>query len=231
MKKAVFAAAAACALVIGMAGCSPQVKVATGSDDDEQVVQEVEDSVDKSGLVEIQTFLLTVNVDPADDPAAAALKSASSEMVDEYLADGSLTQSEVDAAVEVLWDNISKNDLDKYIGAKSYAQNAQGGSASSPSSSMTVSQQNALRAAAQYLNVMPFSHDGLIEQLEFEGYSTEDATFAADNCGADWNRQAELMAQQYLDSMPFSHSGLVEQLVFEGFTQEQAEHGVASVGL
>lgn len=231
MKKAVFAAAAACALVIGMAGCSPQVKVATGSDDDEQVVQEVEASVDKSDLVEVQSYLLTVNVDPSVDPAAAAFKSASSEIIDDYLADDSLTQSEVDAAVTVLWDDISINGLDKYVGANSYSQNVKSEEPSSTGSSMSVSQQNALRAASQYLNVMPFSHDGLIEQLEFEGYSTEDASFAADNCGADWSRRAELMAQQYLDSMPFSHSGLVEQLVFEGFTQEQAEHGVASVGL
>lgn len=230
MKKASFIAAAVFALMLTMTGCSSS-QTDQSADTAIDGSSQTEVFVDKSGLVEVQSYLRTVNVDQSIDPAATALKNASLDFVNEYLADSSLTQSEVDAAVEVLWDNISKNDLDKYVGAKSYAQNPQGGSASSPSSSMTVSQQNALRAAAQYLNVMPFSHDGLIEQLEFEGYSTEDASFAADNCGADWNRQAELMAQQYLDSMPFSHSGLVEQLVFEGFTQEQAEHGVASVGL
>ena len=95
----------------------------------------------------------------------------------------------------------------------------------------TASQSNALRMAHQYIDSLPFSYSGLIEQLEFEGFSTEDATYAADNCGADWNRQAELMAERYLDTMAFSHSGLVDQLVFEGFTQEQAEHGASSVGL
>ncbi len=40
-------------------------------------------------------------------------------------------------------------------------------------------QAGALRSAKQYLSVMPFSHDGLIEQLEYEGYSNSDATYAA----------------------------------------------------
>lgn len=37
---------------------------------------------------------------------------------------------------------------------------------------------------------MPFSYTGLIEQLEYEQYSHDDAVYAADNCGADWNEQA-----------------------------------------
>ena len=77
---------------------------------------------------------------------------------------------------------------------------------------------------------MPFSYSGLIEQLEYEGYSTEDATYAADNCGADWNEQAALSAEDYLDIMSFSRDGLIEQLVYEGFTQEQAEYGASAVG-
>ena len=78
---------------------------------------------------------------------------------------------------------------------------------------------------------MAFSYSGLIEQLEFEGFSTEDATYGADNCGADWMVQAEKKAKKYLDYTSFSHSGLVEQLEFEGFTPEQAEHGATSQGL
>ena len=77
---------------------------------------------------------------------------------------------------------------------------------------------------------MAFSRSGLIGQLEYEGYSTEDATFAADNCGADWNEQAAKSAQTYLDTMSFSRQGLIDQLVYEGFTQEQAEHGVTAAG-
>lgn len=95
----------------------------------------------------------------------------------------------------------------------------------------TVSQDNALRTAKDYLSFTAFSHDGLVEQLEFEGFSNEDAVWAADNCGADWMEQAEKTAASYLDLMGFSRSELIDQLVFEGYTQDQAEHGADSVGL
>lgn len=96
---------------------------------------------------------------------------------------------------------------------------------------MTTSQKNALSKAKDYLDFAAFSHDGLIKQLEFEKFSTEDATFAADNCGADWNAQAAKKAADYLELTSFSHDGLIEQLVFEGFTAEQAEYGASSTGL
>ncbi len=101
---------------------------------------------------------------------------------------------------------------------------------SSTTSRITVGQSNALSSARSYLDTMAFSYSGLIEQLEYEGYSTEDATYAADNCDADWNEQAAKSAQSYLDTMSFSRSGLIEQLKYGGFTQEQAEYGVSSVG-
>ena len=77
---------------------------------------------------------------------------------------------------------------------------------------------------------MPFSYSGLIKQLEFEGYSTEDATYAADNCDADWNEQAAKKAKQYLETMAFSRDGLIEQLEFEGYTAEQAAYGAEQNG-
>ena len=70
-----------------------------------------------------------------------------------------------------------------------------------------------------------FSRSGLIEQLEYEGFSTEDATYAVDNLNADWNKQAALSAEQYLEMTSFSRSGLIEQLEYEGFTSAQAEYG------
>lgn len=96
---------------------------------------------------------------------------------------------------------------------------------------LTTSQTNAMKKASGYLRSMAFSYSGLVEQLEYEGFSGEDATFAVDHCGADWNVQADRMAAQYLKTMAFSRSGLIEQLEFEGFTEEQATHGVDSVGL
>ena len=95
---------------------------------------------------------------------------------------------------------------------------------------LTIGQRNALAKAASYLDFMAFSFSGLVEQLEYEGFSHDDAVFAVENCGADWNEQAAKKAQSYLDFMSFSRSGLIDQLLFEGFTQEQAEYGVTAVG-
>ncbi len=99
-----------------------------------------------------------------------------------------------------------------------------------PADKQTFEQKNALQSADLYLSVNAFSRQGMIDQLEFEGYSTESATYAADNCGADWNEQAAKSAQEYLNVTSFSKQGLIDQLIFEGFTQEQAEYGVKIVG-
>lgn len=91
---------------------------------------------------------------------------------------------------------------------------------------MTEDQKNALECANKYLSFTSFSHDGLVEQLEYEGYSHDAAVFAADNCGADWNAQAVNKAKRYLETSAFSYEGLYDQLVFEKFTEDQARHGV-----
>ena len=95
---------------------------------------------------------------------------------------------------------------------------------------LTMGQRNALAKAASYLSWTAFSYSGLIGQLEFEGFSTEDATFAADNCGADWNEQAAKKAESYLSWTSFSRDGLIDQLEFEGFTYDQAAYGASAVG-
>lgn len=97
--------------------------------------------------------------------------------------------------------------------------------------SMTVSQKQAVRKAGEYLDFTSFSSSGLVSQLEYEGFSNADATFAVDSLGIDWNEQAAQKAQEYLDFSSFSRSGLIEQLEYEGFTPEQAEYGTTAVGL
>lgn len=100
--------------------------------------------------------------------------------------------------------------------------------ASTPSP--TTGEKNALRTAREYLSISAFSYSGLIHQLEYEGYSTEEATYAADNCNANWNEQAAKSAKEYLDISSFSRQGLIDQLIYEGYTQEQAEYGVTQNG-
>jgi hypothetical protein len=94
----------------------------------------------------------------------------------------------------------------------------------------TLAQENAIQTARDYLAYSGFSRSGLIGQLEYEGYSTDEATFGADNAGADWNAEAAESAQQYMDYSSFSRQGLYDQLAYEGFTPEQIESGLAAVG-
>lgn len=91
--------------------------------------------------------------------------------------------------------------------------------------SLSRSQQRAVGTAKSYLEFMAFSRSGLIDQLEYEGYSTKDATIAVDSLSISWKKQAVKMAKSYLEFMDFSLSGLIDQLEFEGFTPSQAEYG------
>lgn len=95
---------------------------------------------------------------------------------------------------------------------------------------ITTGKKNALNTAKNYLSIMPFSYHGLIDQLEYEEYTIEEATYAADNCGADWNEQALKAAKNYLDVMPFSYSGLISQLEFDQYTTSQATYGADHCG-
>jgi len=47
----------------------------------------------------------------------------------------------------------------------------------------TLSQRQAVRKAESYLNIAGFSRKGLIDQLKFDGFNNEDATYAVDKIG------------------------------------------------
>lgn len=98
------------------------------------------------------------------------------------------------------------------------------------SSETTMGQKNALKKANSYLNIMAFSYSELVKQLVYVGFTNEEAVYAADNCGADWNEQAAKKAEDYLGIMAFSRDGLIEQLEYVGFTHEQAVYGVEANG-
>jgi hypothetical protein len=83
----------------------------------------------------------------------------------------------------------------------------------------------AAASAESYLEFSAFSRTGLIGQLEFEGFTTEEATFGVDSLNVDWFEQAVLSAESYLSFSSFSRGGLIGQLEFEGFTTEEATFG------
>ena len=126
--------------------------------------------------------------------------------------------------VKVVWnDELKRVEIGETVEVVTETDNIQ--------SDKTISQKNAVRKAKSYLDYSAFSRDGLITQLEYEGFTTEDATYGADNCGADWMEQAAKKAKSYLNYSAFSRDGLITQLEYEGFTTEQAIYGVDSTGL
>lgn len=134
-------------------------------------------------------------------------------------------------------DNVVVNDKKEEEQSNTNSTTSSSSSTTTPSTSSnastpspTTGEKNALRTAREYLNFSAFSYTGLIKQLEYEGYSTEEATYAADNCNANWNEQAAKAAKEYLSVMSFSRQELINQLIYEGYTQEQAEYGVTQNG-
>ena len=86
---------------------------------------------------------------------------------------------------------------------------------------------SALSQAQSYLKSGHFSRQGLIEQLEYEGFSTSEATSATDKSGADWNAESLETANSYLKTGDFSFKGLQEQLEYEGFTDSEINYAMS----
>lgn len=88
-----------------------------------------------------------------------------------------------------------------------------------------------IKAAQSYVESCNMSYDGLVKQLEYEGYSHDEAIYGADNCGADWNEQAVKSAKSYLEGFNFSRDEMINQLEEgEGFTNDQAVYGADNCG-
>jgi hypothetical protein len=101
----------------------------------------------------------------------------------------------------------------------------------------TMSQQQAIGSAKDYLSTQAFSHKGLIKQLSSkygEGFSRADATFAVNHIQVNWNKEAVQSAKDYLSTQHFSRAGLIQQLSSpygDGYTMAQAIYAVNHVGL
>jgi len=101
----------------------------------------------------------------------------------------------------------------------------------------TLSQQNAIHAAENYLETTAFSKAGLIEQLSSSAgdkYPHQDAVFAVDHLHVNYDDQAVKAAKNYLSTSSFSCQGMIEQLsssAGDKYTVAQAEYGAKKVGL
>jgi hypothetical protein len=97
---------------------------------------------------------------------------------------------------------------------------------------LTTGQQNALERAKDHVDSGAYSYSYIIHLLELEGFSSEDAIYAADNCGADWFAEAVESATYYINNTSYTLEAIVSVMMYEGFTEEQANYGadVASGG-
>lgn len=89
--------------------------------------------------------------------------------------------------------------------------------------------QEVLERAKSFIESGEYSYSGLIEILEFVGYSNDEAEFAALNCNADWNNEAVQCAESYLDIKNMTKDELYGQLEYEGFTKEQISYALSKV--
>ena len=96
---------------------------------------------------------------------------------------------------------------------------------------LTNAQKNAVRSAQSYLESSGFSRNGLIEQLEYDGYTIGDATTAIDSLDMNWLKQAKKTAKSYLQDSGFSRKGLIEQLEYDGYTISDATTAVDSLDM
>lgn len=94
----------------------------------------------------------------------------------------------------------------------------------------TSNEVHALERAKEYLEIISFSRKGLIEQLEYDGFTEQEATYGVDNCEANWNEQAKKTAKMYVEMMQLPKENLIQQLKYEGFTNEQIEYAILAIG-
>ena len=55
---------------------------------------------------------------------------------------------------------------------------------------LTTGKVQCFESGQKIFDALLFSYEGLVKQLEFEKYTLEDAVFAVEHCGVDWNEQA-----------------------------------------
>ena len=94
----------------------------------------------------------------------------------------------------------------------------------------TLGEKNALGSAERFVDHSAYSYTDLIDMLEFEGYTHEEAVYGADHCGADWYAEAVESAERLMKHSNYSRAGLIDMLEFEGFTHDQALYAAEQVG-
>ena len=91
--------------------------------------------------------------------------------------------------------------------------------------------QQAVFSAEAYLDFAAFSESGLIDQLEFEGFTQSRPLLVSGLSRLTGVSRRRNRPSPIWTFSAFSRSGLIDQLLFEGFTESQATYGVDKAGL
>lgn len=91
-------------------------------------------------------------------------------------------------------------------------------------------QRRTIARAESYTNLMAFSRARLIQQLEFEGFTHNDAQWAVDQLTIDWNEQALKKANSYHSLMSLPPDNIRRLLTFEDFSEEQIDYAMTNIG-
>ena len=79
----------------------------------------------------------------------------------------------------------------------------------------------AVKSAEEYVYYLPMSRSGVIQMLEYDLFTPEEAAYAVEQLkDADWDAEAEEALEKYM-KQGVSRPGLEEVLEFDGFTAEQ----------
>jgi hypothetical protein len=170
---------------------------------------------------------LIVQEEAAAKKEAEAAAVAAKKKADDAAAAQAKQQQEADAKAKADADAAASAAKDKAAADSAAKAKADAAAAAA----VTVSQKNALNKAKSYISYTAFSHDGLVDQLVYEQFSATDATYGADNVGANWNEQAAKKAKSYMSYSSFSRGSLIDQLEYDKFTSDQAAYGANAVGL
>lgn len=88
------------------------------------------------------------------------------------------------------------------------------------------------KASSKANEFMPWiatSKKGLVGQLKYNGFTTEEAECGVNLNDFDWNDQAKRCGKSYLRSGTFSQKTLASQLKHEGFTPDQIEYAITEL--
>ena len=177
--------------------------------------------------------LVTINVDPSIkilvNGEEFKPKDANGNDVMTFTYNGT-TYAPLRALAEAYGLEVGYDAAKKMATVSETKQSSTTASATTTQTTETIGMKNAVKKAKSYLNFTAFSYTGLIKQLEYEGFTHDEAVYGADNSGADWKEQAFKKGMSYLDFMAFSRDGLIDQLEYEGFTEEEIEYAITKIG-